>query len=410
MKFRFGDGRDWFFEKRFGLFLHWGLYAVGGWHEQDQYSRNISRREYAKQMQVFNPVQFDPEAWLDMAQAAGMEYLTFTTKHIDGFCMWNTAQTDYNIMHTLYGKDILGMLAEACHRRNFPLCLYHAIVDMHHPNYPSAGRPYEVRQPEPTDQPDLTQYLAYVKAQVTELCTNYGKLHGFWWDGNVLEYKDSTFNALIRKLQPDAVINNRGMDAGDFSTPERDWDDDVNRLAAFERPSEACQSIGTQSWGYRRNEDYYSDEHLIRSLDKVMAKGGNYLLNVGPTELGTFPHEAQRILQTIGGWYENVKEAFDGTEPASELVDNPEVLLTRRDKTLYVHLTKTPVSEGLILAPLNKMPKRATLLNTGAAVEARVEIIPAYANAEKPCLRLRKLPVNKLTGTVLVVKLEFDQL
>ncbi len=134
---RFGDGRDWFFEKRFGLFVHWGLYAIAGWHEQHQWRGRVPREEYVQLAKQWNPVKYDPEAWLDLAQAAGMKYLCITTKHHDGFCLWNTQQTTYNTMNTPYGKDVIKMLADACHRRRFPLCLYYSIADWHQPTYPN---------------------------------------------------------------------------------------------------------------------------------------------------------------------------------------------------------------------------------------------------------------------------------
>lgn len=408
MTFRFGDGRDWFFEKRFGLFIHWGIYSIAGWHEQDQYIRNIPREEYARQRDVFNPVKFDPDTWLDIAQAAGMEYICITTKHIDGFCMWATAQTDYSIAHSPYGKDIIGMLADACHRRNFPLCLYYSMDDLHHPNYPHAGRSYELPESLPGDTPDLTRYLEYVKAQITELCTNYGEIHGFWWDANVLEVHDPSFNALIHTLQPSAVINNRGCDDGDFTTPERDWDDAAKSAHAFERPTEACQSVGTESWSYRMDEDYYSDAHLIRSIDKIMAKGGNYLLNVGPKPDGTFPDESLRILRVIGRWYQSVRESFGDAEPAPEVTDNRSIHLTRRGTTVYVHVTDEPAATSVLLPPITTLPQRATLLNTGQPVQVSIDLLPHQCSTGIPHLRLRNLPVNELPGTALIIKLEFD--
>ncbi len=181
----FNDGRDWFFQKRFGLFIHWGLYAIPAWHEQLQWRGRVSRADYQKLALDFNPVRFDPDAWLDLAQAAGMEYLCVTTKHHDGFCLWDTAQTDYNVMNTPYGRDILGLLAGACHRRGVPLCLYYSVVDWHQPNYPNQDRSHELPGPAAGDEPDLDRYMAFLKAQVHELCTQYGEIHGFWWDMNV---------------------------------------------------------------------------------------------------------------------------------------------------------------------------------------------------------------------------------
>jgi alpha-L-fucosidase len=406
---RFNDGRDWFFQKRFGMFVHWGIYSVGGWEEQHMYRKEMTRAEYMPFMRKFNPVKFDPDAWLDLAQQAGMEYLTFTTKHIDGFCMWNTRETSYNIMNTPYGKDVLKLLADTCHRRGFPLCLYYSIVDEHQPNYPNAGRPYELPAPAPGDEPDEEKYIGFLRRQVQELGTNYGEIHGFWWDANVLGRKDPSFNALIRSLQPKAVINNRGFDSGDYGTPERDWDNSVNTELYFTKPVEACQSVGYQSWGYRVDEDYYTVAHLIGSIQKVLAKGGNYLLNVGPKPDGTIPAEAVSILRQIGKWYNSVKESLVEVEPASMMTDNREVLLTQRGNTLYVHLFKEPETSSVYLHPIATLPRRATLLNTGEKVECDVLALPWLWN-EKPnhCLRLKNLPVSGGGGTGLVVKLEFE--
>jgi len=405
---RFGDGRDWFFERRFGLFVHWGLYAIPAWHEQHHYRMRMPRDGYAKLIHEFNPERFDPDAWLDLAEEAAMRYVCFTTKHCDGFCLWDTAYTEFNVMRTPYSKDVLGMLAEACHRRDFSLCLYYSIADMNQRNYPNAGRSYELERPDPGDEPDLDKYMDFVKAQVQELCTKYGEIHGFWWDANVIEHRDPSVDEMIRALQPNAVINNRGFDEGDFRTPERDWHRPGSEVLAFEEPTEACQSVGTESWGYRSDEDYHTDAHLIRSTDGILARGGNYLLNVGPGADGTFPPEGERILRTIGAWYHSVKEAFDGTVPASELTSNRDVLITRRGDTLYVHLHTVPASTAVVLSPLAVRPRRATLLNTGAEVETRVDFLPRFHEQRTECLRLRDLPVNELAGTALVVKLEFE--
>jgi len=413
---RFNDGRDWFFEHRFGLFIHWGLYALGEWHEQEQFRRPVPREVYARQIERFNPVKFNPDAWLDLAESVGMRYVTFTSKHIDGFCMFDSAHTDYKVTNTPYGRDVLGMLADACHRRNFPLCIYYSIADMHHPNYPNAGRSYELPEPAPDDEPNLAKYLDYIEAQVRELCTNYGTIHGIWWDANVVQVQDPRFRKLIRSLQPQAVINGRGPDgawpaeeSGDFSTPERDYDLHGAELLAFERPTEACQAVGIESWGYRAEEDYYSDAYLIRSIDKMMARGANYLLNVGPKADGTFPDEAVRMLKVVGDWYGRVSEALLDTEPCSDLTVNREVLLTRRENTLYVHLHTPPRGKAVVLAPLAKLPRTATLLNTGEPVQTRLDRLPERWQDAGPTLRLYDLPVNEHPGTALVVKLEFEE-
>lgn len=408
---RFGDGRDWFFERRFGLFIHWGIYSVGGWHEQHLFRKRLSRAAYAPFMGQFNPAKFEPERWLDLAQEAGMGYLTFTAKHIDGFCMWDSRQTDYKVTRTPYAKDTLAMLAEACHTRKFPLCIYYSCADMHHPNYPNAGRSYELREPEPGDQPDLARYLEYVKAQVRELCTNYGQIHGFWWDANVIKHRDPSFNALVRQLQPQAVINNRGYDDGDFGTPERDWDNSVNTQARFDTPVEACQAVGYQSWCWREDEDRYSDAHLIRSVQKVLAKGGNYLLNVGPQPDGTIDDASAATLRRIGAWLRPVRESLFEVAPASALTANRDVTLTRRGNTLYVHLIKEPETSSVFLHPFADLPRRATLLNTGEPAAFDVADLPRLHNQTPDrCLRLKHLPVNERPTAGWVLKLDFDRL
>lgn len=406
---RFGDARDWWFERRFGMFIHWGLYSINGWHEQDQWRRHIPRSEYVQLARRWNPVHFDPDQWLDLAERVGMKYLCVTTKHHDGFCLFESQQTDYHTLNTPYGRDALKLLADACHRRNFPLCLYYSIADWHHPNYPNQGRHHEL-PPQPGDQPDLMKYIEYVKAQVRELCTNYGPIHGFWWDMNVDRHLDRSINAMIRQLQPQAVINDRGYDEGDFGTPERDYTPEGGVLLSFPKRTEACQSVGMESWGYREDEDYYTDRHLIRSIDRYLARDANYLLNVGPRGDGTFPPESVAILERIGRWYQAVKESLEGTVPASHWTANRNVLLTRRDNNLYVHLVADPIGDVVKLKPLAVLPRKATLLNTGQNVACSLDLVPSEHAQQGRYLRLRQLPANELANTVMVVKLEFDQL
>lgn len=405
---RFGDARDWWFKKRFGLFIHWGIYAINGWHEQEQCRRKIPRSEYEKLAAQWNPLRFDPDAWIDLAERTGMQYLCFTTKHHDGFCLWDTKQTPYNTMHTPFGKDVLKLLADACHRRGMPLCLYYSVADWHQPNYPNQGRHHEIPA-QPQDSPDLARYIEFVKAQVRELCSDYGVIHGFWWDMNVDEHVDRSVNAIVRELQPAAVINDRGYDEGDFGTPEREYDD-VEGVLPFARRTEGCQSLGRESWGYRQEEDYYTDRHLLRGIDKFLARDANYLLNAGPQADGSIPAASAAILGRIGEWYAKVGEAFTDVVPASHLCRNPKVLLTRRGNTLYVHLNKDPEQCSVNLRPIFVLPRSAVLLNTGEPVRCVVDIAPTEHDQELPCLRLRELPVNELSNTVLVVKLEFDQL
>ena len=400
---------NWFRRRRVGLFLHFGLYAIDGWHEQDQMRRRIPRATYGKLAERFNPVGFDADRILDLAAEVGMEYVCLTTKHHDGFCLWETHTTAFTVMRTPYGKDLVGELADACHRRNMPLGLYYSVADWHHPNYPNQGRHHELPGPEPGDRPDWNAYMDYLQRQVRELCTHYGPIRHFFWDMNVPGVQDPSVNAMIRSLQPDVVINDRGFDPGDFGTPEREYNqDETGPLVRFARPTEACNSIGTQSWGYRADEDYYSVPFLIQRMDAMMARGAHYLLNVGPDAQGHIPDRARDILRDIGAWYRRVHEAFADTAPASDLTTNRDILLTRRGNTLYVHANPPLKSEAILLPPLARLPRQATLLNTGASLACSTAVLPLYWQSNVPVLRIR-LPLDASNGNVtLVLKLEFD--
>jgi len=405
---RFGDGRDWFFEKRFGMFVHWGIYSIPAWHEQVQWRKRIPRAEYVKFADEFNPKKFNPEQWLDIMQESGQEYITITSKHHDGFCMWDTKHTKYNIMNTPYKKDIIGMLADACHKRKVPLCLYYSIADWHHPNYPNLGRHHELAKPEPGDTPDWDKYMEFLRAQVKELCSNYGTIHGFWWDMNVPEYYDPTVNDMIRKLQPNAIINNRGFDEGDYGTPERNEDEAANQARAFKGATESCESLDSISWGYNKGAEYYTRRHLTGSIDRYFSASANYLLNVGPTEEGLIPDKSTAILKHIGKWYASVKESFEDVHPVTQIITNPDVSVTRRGQTYYIHFNRAVTTDGFSLKPVNVIPKKAILLNDGRTIDCGISMVPGDHLTQKKYLRLKNLPVEEFYDKVMVVKLEFD--
>lgn len=406
----FNDERDWFFEKRYGMFVHWGLYAINGWHEQEMWRKHVRRHKYAKLLQKFNPVHFDPEAWLDLAEEAGMEYICITTKHHDGFCLWDTKYTDFNVMNTPYKKDIIGMLAELCHKRGFPLELYYSCVDWHHPNYPNQGRHHEMPWPEEDDEPDMARYMEFVKNQLRELCSHYGSIHGIFWDMNVPKHIDPSINQLIRSLQPAAVINDRGYDSGDYGTPERDYQkDSLDQQRMFSQRTEACQALGMMSWGYREEEDYYSSKYMMQSMDKMFAMGANYLLNVGPKADGTIGEPCVSRLKTIGSWYRSVREAFDQAEPASYLIKNKDILATRKGNDLYLHFYADPKGSGVVIEPLEILPKRSVLLNNGQELTVVRNQGTRYWQQSMEYVRLKNIPVEAFVGEVMVVRLEFDQ-
>ncbi|NOY74343.1 MAG: glycoside hydrolase [Kiritimatiellaeota bacterium] len=400
-KKKFNDGRDWFFEKRFGMFIHWGIYSIPGWHEQMQWRMEVPRLEYAKLAEKFNPTRFNPDEWLDAAESAGMEYVTFTAKHHDGFCLWNTKETDYNVMNSPYGEDVLAKLADACHKRFMPLCVYYSVPDWYHKNYPNQGRHHEL-EPQKGDDPDIGKYVTFVKAQLREICSNYGEIHGIWWDNNVPEHDDPSVNAMIRKLQPKAIINNRGFDDGDFATPEREMRDAHGDVNSPTTPVEACDSIGAESWGYRENEDYYSIGRLTNKIDYYLARGHNYLLNLGPKGDGSIPEKASAILAEIGRWYGNVKESFQGTEFV--VSEDADVDITRKGDILYAHLNEKRDKSGVIIQGVDKSPKSAIVMNNGNKLETAVELMPSKFQSE-PCLHIWGIPIDELSNEAIVLKL-----
>ncbi len=395
------DPRNWFSQKRFGMFVHWGLYAVHGLHEQEIWRYHVPPKKYYLCINEFNPVKFDPVKWLDMIQENGMEYLVFTAKHHDGFCMWDTAETDFNIMNTPYRRDILGMLAEECHKRSFPLEIYYSCVDWHHPNYPNIGRHHEIKT-DPAKH-DFAAYMDFLKRQIRELCTNYGTIHGIWWDMNVPQHQDIEIAEMIHRLQPAAVINNRGYGPGDYSTPERDFQSDG--YLPFSDLTEACDSVGMNSWGYRKDEDYFSLRKLERQIALYTSLGGNFLLNAGPMVDGTFPKESTDILHGVGDWYKRVCSALRAT-PCYGIVSSQDVLATGSNHILNLIFLNPPSGETFILKGLDILPESAVMLNTGDSVQFTLDHM-VYTLGEPAALRLRKLPADRMGGEVPVIQLKF---
>ena len=249
----------------------------------------------------------------------------------------------------------------------------------------------------------MAAYMDYLKRQIRELCTRYGRIHGIWWDMNVPGFDDPEIHAMIRKLQPLAVINNRGFGEGDFSTPERNFA--ARPDAAFTTPVEACDSIGVNSWGYRENEDYHSVRYLKTKIAEYIGRGGNFILNAGPQSDGTFPDEARRIFAEVGKWCRRVAPALTAP-PCGGVVDAPGILCTGKGEELNVVALKLPDSSTLALPPLKTAPAEVRLLNDGSKVNWTLDPI-VYRSEEGPCLRLRELPVDSWGNDVPVFTLKF---
>ena len=396
-------------QNRFGLFIHWGLYAIPAVHEQVLARGDWNHDDYEALMHRFDPIRYDPEAWVRMARDCGMSYLCFTTKHHDGFCMWDTGQTDYNIMNTPYGKDVLKLLADACHKYGMKLSLYYSNPDWHHPNAYNAlsTHQWKAKYPELTD---MDAYIAFVKAQVTELLTNYGEIYTFFWDIPP-HIEDKSINELVRALQPNILINNRGFDAGDFATPERSVPDGDR----FPTMTEACQSVGENSWGYRVEEDYFSAAHLMQSIDKIMAMGGSYLLNVGPMADGTIPKRSEQLLCRIGAWYNRTPIALENTAPAARtysLSGGMPYIAVEKNGVTYFHFYRGLNSTAVTLLDDDiPTPCRAVLLNSGEALPIRHGTLPSKVDADtvarKQYYSIREIPVDEYPAEPLIIAVEW---
>ena len=406
----FKDGKG-LFNRRLGMFVHWGVYSVGAWQEQEFFRRGLSRAEYEKYKDGFTAEKFDADRFVDVAESAGAEYFVITSKHHDGFCLWDTATTDYKATNSPAKRDLLRELADACRRRGMGLGFYFSNPDWHAPFAHNEKSTHQIPL-QPGDRPDFERYVAYVKAQVTELCTNYGELCCFFWDIPTHVARPE-MDALVRRLQPGIMIDDRGWEnkeTCDYSTPERNF----KKVLPGGKKIECCESVGQQSWGYRANEDYHSVGYLTRKIDRYLSAGGNFLLNVGPRADGTIPEESAAILAKVGAWLRKVRESYRDVETVTDFGDKRvNAAYTRRGDTLYVHFPRGLDASGVDLGPLDRLPKRATLLNSGTELNAKVELMPWNVQARvaykpgRPTLHVWGIPVDDWANEGLVVKLEF---
>ena len=400
-------------KSKLGMFIHWGIYSQLEYHEQVAAHKHMTNEEYEPLAKTFNPTEYDPEKWVLLAKNAGMKYICFTAKHHDGFCMWDTKYSEYKITNTPYGKDVLKMLADACKKHGMLLSIYYSNPDWH---YEYGYNPKSTHQwlAKNKDNPDTEKLREYIKNQTTELLTNYGPIYTLFWDIPP-RFEDKSINALARSLQPDILINDRGFDKGDFSTPERDYD--KVGTTRFINATEACNSLGENSWGYRRGENFYSIKYLTASIDKIMALGGSYLLNVGPDARGIITPDYAERLNKVGDWYNRVKEGLEETEGDSFEygVYNNSCYTTKRGNKTYFHFYDGLISDHFCMNAWPKMPKAAKILNTGEAIPFYVTHLP-FLNGFNEHVRLDgpelldfyNIPVDSLVSEPIVIEVEWE--
>ena len=375
---------DWWQEARFGLFIHWGLYSIpaGMYNGQeiDGYSEwilnygKIPIGEWAAFAPQFNPVEFDPDSWVTLAREAGMKYMVITSKHHDGFAMFDSKVSDFDIMDaTPFKRDIIKELSEACKKQNMPFGLYYSQAqDWHVPGGAAMGGHWD-----PAQEGDMDNYLDEIAVpQVSEILNNYGEIKVLWWD-TPTDMTPSRAAKFLPELEkhPDLIYNNRlgGGIEGDFDTPEQF----IPATGIPGKNWEACMTMN-DSWGYMKNDkNWKSTEMLIRNLIDIVSKGGNYLLNVGPTSMGVIPEESVSRLKEIGAWLEKNGEAIYGTtaSPFSNLDWGRSTVKKWEEKTgSYLHIFDFPEDNILRISGLaSKIVKVYALTDKSMIIPAEAE-------------------------------------
>lgn len=393
----------WFSEGRFGLFIHWGPYANLGRGEQVLFREHLDHRAYGRMACAWDPQEFDAKTLVAQAKAAGARYCVFTARHHDGYCLWDSATTDYTSIAQAPRRDFVREYVDACRDARLRVGLYYSLADWRVPAYWQGPK---------NDLVGWNTFRDYVHTQVEELLSHYGKIDVLWFDGpwphDAQAWASEALVRRIRELQPGILINNR-LDAesqvggceqagassqlGDFGTPE-------HQIKAEDgRPWESCQVTTSRLWGYARGEHYRTAEQVLDLLCESAMKGGNLLLNVGPDQDGHIPQPAASTLERIGQWLGTNGEAIFGTEPGdiSEFVTYG--YQTRRGNTLYLIYRFWPHNETAHLAGLATPCRRATLLHTGETIKVRTTAVG---------LDLIDLPLDPPCDLYPVIRLEFD--
>lgn len=354
------EKKAWFVHERFGMFVHWGLYALPARHEWVKSREELNDADYQKYFDHFDPDLYDPREWARRAKAAGMKYVVLTTKHHEGFCLWDTKATDFKVTNTPYGKDLLRPFVDAFRAEGLRIGFYYSLIDWHHPDFTVDPRHPQRNHPDATkinEGRDIRRYAAFMREQVRELLTEFGQIDIMWFDFSYPQWKlgelvgkghqdweSEKLVRLVRELAPDIIINNRLDLAGlqpDIVTPEqympRAWPKRDGRRVVWE----ACQTL-SGSWGYHRDEDTWkSTEQLVQMLVGTVAIGGNLLMNVGPTARGTLDHRAIAALAAYEEWMALHERSIVGCTQ-SDFTAPPDCRLTQNGDRLYIHIFNWP--------------------------------------------------------------------
>lgn len=381
---------EWWTDARFGMFIHWGLYALPARHEWVMSNEQISKKKYENYANYFNPDLYDPVEWARLAKKAGMKYVVFTAKHHDGFCMYDTEYTDYKVTNSPIKRDLLRELVDAFRDEGIRIGLYYSLIDWHHPDFTVKDPIHPARNNKEELKKDKDRnpkvYQEYLKNQMTEILSNYGEIDVLFADfsypqkenGKGKEYWNSEdLYKQIRKLQPQIIINDRldlAKEGGwDFLSPEqfmpKEWVTYEDEKVAWE----TCQTF-SGSWGYHRDEYTWKSAHqTIVMLIETVSKGGNLLLNVGPTARGVIQDEAVERLEATHEWMKYHSRSIYGCTAAPEEFTKPDnCLLTYNEETnrLYVHILEWPF-KTIYLPGLAGKVEYAQLLNDGSELKLK---------------------------------------
>ncbi|MCJ8208951.1 alpha-L-fucosidase [Mucilaginibacter sp. RS28] len=416
---------QWWTDARFGMFIHWGLYSLAARHEWVKNYERINDSTYQKYFDNYNPDLYNPEEWALKAKQAGMKYVVLTTKHHEGFCLWDSKYTDYKVTNTPYGKDLLKPFVEAFRRQGIRVGFYYSLIDWHHPDF-TIDRVHPMRDNAAARKTnatrDMNKYRQYIKNQLTELLTNYGKIDELFLDfsypgndGKGHEDWDSeNLLKLIRKLQPQIIVNDRldlsNVPGGwDYQTPEQFMPQEWPTVNGVKVPWETCQTF-SGSWGYYRDEySWKSINQLVEMLIETTSKGGNLLLNVGPTARGVFDERADERLKGLGDWMKFNERSIYGCTQAPDSFAKPDnCLLTYNPKTnrLYIHVLQWPFKSLHLKGYAGKI-RYAQLLNDASEVRFTTNTTPGSHTTENSGANdvILDLPVTKPNTVIPVIEL-----
>jgi len=351
---------QWWHAARFGMFIHWGLYSVLGRHEWAMEEEGIPVEEYQLLAKRFTPKPNAARAWARLARQAGQKYMVMTTKHHEGFCLFNSQYTDYCAPKQACGRDLVKEYVEAARAEGMRVGFYHSLMDWHHPDGARCAG----------DEAARRRFVDYVHGQIRELLTNYGKIDILWydvaWPLDATGWESEKMNKMVFELQPDIIVNNRNRLPGDFSTPEQ-------HITAEQggRAWESCMTMN-DSWGYQAaDDDWKTSKRIVRNLVSCARDGGNYLLNIGPRGDGSIPEESVKVLTEVGRWMDKNGQTIYRAEPCRVHSSNL-ANFTRQGNTLYMHVHFWP-GETVALGGLRNKVLSAKLLVGGKPVEVQQE-------------------------------------